>query len=92
MGALENDVARACHVLTETDFSDAEKEYLDTTFFIIIIIIIIIIILFYFTFNTFTPKTFKVTAPNATNLTFIVYQIQYLTTLLIFPAEFSCML
>ena len=36
-------------------------------------------------------KTFrvKVTAPNATNLTFIVYQIQYLTTLLISPAEIS---
>ena len=39
---------------------------------------------YYFTLNTFTPKTFKVkvTAPNATN-------IQYLTTLLISPAEFS---
>ena len=31
----------------------------------------------------------KVTAPNATYLTFIVYQIQYLTLLLISPAEFS---
>ena len=52
-----------------------------------------LLLLFFFILRSthLQQKTFKVkvTAPNATNLTFIVYQIQYLTTLLISPAEFS---